>query len=127
MILLMQYRISIYSTANNIFVNASDSEGNTIKNFSAGSLHYKGSRKSTNQAAQAVGEAIGRALLRTPDRSASGKDVAVFRARVESRGFGSAKESAIRGLQIAGVKIQQIADKTSLPHGGCKPAKLRRV
>lgn len=37
------------------------------------------------------------------------------------KGPGSGRESAIRALQVAGLKINLIKDVTPIPHNGCRP------
>jgi small subunit ribosomal protein S11 len=43
------------------------------------------------------------------------------------RGPGPGRESAIRALQQAGMRVRSITDETPIPHNGCRPPKKRRV
>ena len=107
----------IQATFNNTIVTISDTVGNTISWSSAGSLGFKGSKKSTPFAAQSTSEAAARAAM---DHGV--KSVSVF-----VKGPGSGRESAIRALQAAGLEITMIKDITPIPHNGCRPPKRRRV
>jgi small subunit ribosomal protein S11 len=107
------YTIYIKSTLNNTHITLCDDEDKTLSKSSAGCLRFKGSRKSTRNAAQAVGEHIGKAC--------------VSQARVLCRGIGNGKEGAIRGLRAAGVAITCIHDITAIAHNGCRLPKRRRV
>ena len=107
----------IQSSFNNTVITITDVRGNTLAASSAGSRGFKGSRKSTPFAAQVAAESAARAAqdhgLRT---------VAVF-----VNGPGAGRESALRALQGAGLKVTLIRDVTPIPHNGCRPPKRRRV
>ncbi len=107
----------VNSTFNNTKVLISDVQGNAISWSSAGTMGFKGSRKSTPYAAQLAAEdAAKKAMehgLRTLD--------------VEVQGPGSGRESALRALAAAGLVITAIRDVTPLAHNGCRPPKRRRV
>lgn len=107
----------VVATFNNTIVTITDRHGNTICWSSSGNVGFKGSKKSTPFAAQLVAE------------SAAKKAVACGMKDVEVRvkGPGSGRESAIRALQAAGLKINVIKDVTPIPHNGCRPPKRRRV
>lgn len=107
----------IQATFNNTIVTLTDNDGNAIAWSSAGSLGFKGSRKSTPFAAQMAAEAASKAAMEHGLRS-----VQVF-----VKGPGSGRESAIRALQSTGLEITSIADVTPIPHNGCRPPKRRRV
>ena len=107
----------IQATFNNTIVTISDTVGNTISWSSAGSLGFKGSKKSTPFAAQSTSEAAARAAM---DHGV--KSVSVF-----VKGPGSGRESAIRAMQAVGLEITMIKDITPIPHNGCRPPKRRRV
>jgi len=98
-------------------VTITDMSGNTIVWASSGNQGFKGSRKSTPFAAQRAGEAAARKAMESGMRSV---DVYV-------NGPGSGRESAIRSLQSAGLRIHMIRDVTPIPHNGCRPPKRRRV
>src|SRR5512146_663630 len=107
----------IQSTFNNTIVTITDVNGAAISWASAGSRGFKGSRKSTPFAAQLAAEEAGRRAMEHGVRS-----VAVF-----VKGPGAGRESALRALQQAGLKITLIRDVTPIPHNGCRPPKRRRV
>ena len=107
----------IKSSFNNTIVSITDPQGNVIAWQSAGTVGFKGSRKSTPFAAQMAAEACAKAAQDHGTRK-----VAVF-----VKGPGSGRETAIRSLQAAGLEVTSIQDKTPTPHNGCRPRKRRRV
>ena len=109
--------VHIKATFNNTLVTVTDVNGDTLCRESAGTMGFKGSRKSTPFAAQRAAE------------SAAGKArrLGIFEVEVRVKGPGSGRESAITALQAAGLKIQSIEDVTPVPHNGCRPPKRRRV
>jgi len=107
----------IQASFNNTIVTVTDMAGNVIVWESAGSQGFKGSRKSTPFAAQRAAEAAAKKAMENGMRQI---DVYV-------KGPGSGRESAIRSLQVAGLKINLIKDVTPIPHNGCRPPKRRRV
>ncbi len=107
----------IKSTFNNTIVSITDPTGNVIAWQSAGTVGFKGSRKSTPFAAQMAAEACAKAAMEHGMRK-----VSVF-----VKGPGSGRETAIRSLQAAGLEIASIQDMTPVPHNGCRPRKRRRV
>jgi len=107
----------IKSTFNNTIVTITDINGAVISWASAGSRGFKGSRKSTPFAAQLAAEEAARRSMEHGVRS-----VAVF-----VKGPGAGRESALRALQQAGLKVSLIRDVTPIPHNGCRPPKRRRV
>ena len=106
----------IHSTFNNTIVTLSDKEGNAISWASAGTLGFKGSKKSTPSAAGMSAEAAGRAAF----------DMGMRKVEVFVNGLGSGRETAIRSLQTAGLEILSITDVTPVPHNGCRPPKRPR-
>jgi len=107
----------IQSTFNNTIVTISDMQGNVVSWSSAGSLGFKGSRKSTPFAAQSAAEVATKAAMEH-----GMKTVDVF-----VKGPGSGREAAIRALQATGLEITMIRDVTPIPHNGCRPPKRRRI
>jgi small subunit ribosomal protein S11 len=107
----------INSTFNNTLITISDAQGNAISWSSAGSMGFKGSRKSTPYAAQVAAEDAGRKAM----------EHGVKTLEVNVRGPGSGRESALRALQAAGFTVTSIRDVTPIPHNGCRPPKRRRV
>ena len=102
---------------NNTLITISDLQGNAIAWSSAGSLGFKGSRKSTPYAAQMAAEDAGKKAAEHGMKT----------LEVEVKGPGSGRESALRALQVVGFNITSIRDVTPIPHNGCRPPKRRRV
>ena len=111
-----QGKAFIHTTFNNTIVTLSDLEGNVISWASAGTLGFKGSKKSTPFAAGMAAEAAGRAAV----------DMGMKTVKVFVKGLGSGRETAIRSLQTAGLEIETISDVTPIPHNGCRPPKRPR-
>ena len=107
----------VNSSFNNTLITITDYQGNTIAWSSSGSMGFKGSRKSTPQAAQLAAEDAG--------KKASEHGVKIV--DIEVQGPGSGRESALRALQIVGFQVNSIRDVTPIPHNGCRPKKRRRV
>ncbi len=107
----------IKASFNNTIVTITDLQGNVLCWDSAGSIGYKGSRKSTPFAAQRAAEQC----------ATKAKKHGITEVEVRVKGPGSGRESAIRALKAAGVEIRSIEDVTPLPHNGCRPKKKRRV
>lgn len=108
----------IYSSFNNTIVTITDVQGNAIAWTSAANCGYRGSRKSTPYAA---GEAAQKAAQAVVD------NVNMKNVQVRVRGPGPGRESAIRALHAAGLKIISITDVTGIPFNGCRAPKKRRV
>jgi small subunit ribosomal protein S11 len=107
----------VNSTFNNTMITISDVQGNTIAWSSAGTMGFKGSRKSTPFAAQMAAE----------DAAKKASEHGVKSVDVEVQGPGSGRESALRALQATGFTVTSIRDVTPIPHNGCRPRKRRRV
>lgn len=107
----------VNATFNNTMITITDAQGNTICWSSAGSMGFKGSRKSTPYAAQMAAEDAGK----------KAQDHGMQTLEVEVKGPGSGRESALRALQAVGFTITSIRDVTPIPHNGCRPPKRRRV
>ncbi len=107
----------IKSTFNNTIVTITDTKGNTISWASAGTVGFKGTRKSTPFAAQMAAEKAAREAM---EHGMKEVEVAV-------KGPGAGREAAIRSLQAAGLEVSVIKDVTPIPHNGCRPPKRRRV
>ncbi|HZK47382.1 MAG TPA: 30S ribosomal protein S11 [Atopostipes sp.] len=107
----------IRSTFNNTIVMISDVHGNAISWSSAGSLGFRGSRKSTPYAAQMAAEVAAKGAIENGMKT----------VEVSVKGPGSGRESAIRSLQANGLDVTAIRDVTPIPHNGTRPPKRRRV
>ena len=106
----------IHSTYNNTIVTITDNTGNVISWASAGTLGFKGSKKSTPFAAGMSAEAAGKVAVES----------GMKKVQVEVKGLGPGRETAIRSLQTAGLEITEIVDVTPIPHNGCRPPKRPR-
>ena len=109
--------VHVKATFNNTHVTITTNTGDTISWGTAGSVGFKGSRKSTPFAAQRASEQAAHAAVRQGLRE----------VEVRVKGAGSGRESAIRALASAGLKVLSIEDSTPLPHNGCRARKRRRV
>lgn len=107
----------IRASFNNTQVAISDPKGGVISWSSAGRAGFKGSRKSTAFAATLVAQEAA--------RTAASKGMHEVEVRLQ--GAGAGRESAVRGLQSAGLSVSAIRDITPVPHNGCRPRKRRRV
>lgn len=106
----------IHSSMNNTIVTIADPNGNVISWASSGTIGYKGTKKSTPYAAGVAAET---AAKKAYDLGLRSVDVAV-------NGIGKGKETAIRSLEVGGLKITSIEDVTPIPHNGCRPPKKPR-
>ena len=107
----------IKTSFNNTIVTLTDTDGNVLAWESAGSVGFKGSRKSTPFAAQVTADAAAK----------KGMEHGLEKVEVYVKGPGSGRETAIRSLQAAGLEITSIRDVTPQAHNGCRPRKRRRV
>ena len=107
----------IRSTFNNTQVSIADARGGVIAWSSAGKAGFKGSRKCTAFAATMVAQDAARTAF------AKG----MHECEVRMQGAGAGRESAVRAIQAAGIKVTMITDTTPIPHNGCRPRKRRRV
>lgn len=107
----------IKTSFNNTIVSLTDRTGNVLAWESAGTVGFKGSRKSTPFAAQVTAEAAAR----------KGMEHGLQKVEVFVKGPGSGRETAIRSLQSAGLEIMGVRDVTPQAHNGCRPRKRRRV
>src|SRR6187200_616183 len=106
----------VNSSFNNTTITITDAQGNAIAWSSAGTMGFKGSRKSTPYAAQMAAEDAGR----------KAQEHGVRTLEVEVQGPGSGRESALRALGAVGFQITAIRDVTPIAHNGCRPPKRRR-
>jgi len=107
----------VNASFNNTKILIADAQGNAIAWSSAGTMGFKGSRKSTPYAAQMAAE----------DAAKKAMEHGMRTLEVEVAGPGSGRESALRALQSAGFTVTSIRDVTPIPHNGCRPRKRRRV
>ncbi|MFO0809403.1 MAG: 30S ribosomal protein S11 [Gemmataceae bacterium] len=107
----------IQATFNNTIVTITDTNGDTLTASSAGTVGFKGSRKSTPFAAQRAAETAAERATK----------FGLKEVEVRIKGPGSGRESAVTALQASGLIVKAIEDVTPLPHNGCRPPKKRRV
>lgn len=107
----------IKATFNNTIVTMTDPAGDVLCWATAGTVGFKGSRKSTPFAAQRAAETVAEKAAK----------FGVREVEIRVKGPGSGRESAITGLQSSGISVKSIEDITPLPHNGCRPPKKRRV
>lgn len=107
----------VRATFNNTLINITDLKGNVIAWNTPGKSGFKGSRKSTPFAAGIAAEVVAKAAF----------DAGVRKVEVHLNGAGNGRESAIRSLAAAGIRVTAIKDFTAVPHNGCRPPKRRRV
>jgi small subunit ribosomal protein S11 len=110
-------QVHIFASFNNTIVTVTDQQGNTLCWGSSGSAGFKGSRKSTPFAARLAAEQAMKAA----------QSMGVQEIDMIIKGPGPGRESAIRAVQAAGIRVHSIADITPVPHNGCRPPKKRRV
>ncbi len=109
--------VHIQASFNNTLVTFTDLAGNTISWSSAGSLGFKGARKSTPFAAQQAVETAAK----------QAKDMGLKSVEVYVKGPGNGREAAIRALGTADINVTKISDVSPIPHNGCRPPKKRRI
>jgi len=107
----------ISASFNNTIITITDRKGNTLAWATAGASGFRGSRKSTQFAAQVAAEKAGSVA----------KEYGIKNLDVRIKGPGPGRESAVRSLNNLGFKITNIIDGTPIPHNGCRPPKKRRV
>lgn len=109
--------VHIRASFNNTIITVTDKTGAALCWASAGTIGYKGSRKSTPFAAQRAAEEV----------ALKAKKLGVREVEVRINGPGSGRESAIRAIKAQGIEIRALEDVTPLPHNGCRPKKKRRI
>jgi len=107
----------VHASFNNTIIMISDRQGNALCWTTAGGSGFRGSRKSTPFAAQVAAEKCGQMA----------KEFGMKSVDVNIKGPGPGRDSAVRALNNAGLKITSISDVTPIPHNGCRPPKKRRV
>ena len=110
--------VNVKATFNNTIISFIDPHNGEVLCWdSAGTAGYKGSRKSTPFAAQRAAEKCAQKAMKMGVRD----------VEVRVRGPGAGRESAVRAIAQAGLKVKAIEDRTPIPHNGCRPRKRRRV
>ena len=112
------YGIAFISASfNNTLISITDTNGNLVAQSSAGARGFRGSRKGTPFAAQQAAS----------DAARKAADAGMREVQVRVKGPGGGRESAIRAINQAGIRVTSILDTTPIPHNGCRPPKRRRV
>lgn len=109
--------VNIRATQNNTIVTITDLNGETIAWDSAGTIGFKGARKSTPFAATRAGESAAQ----------KARKLGMSEVEVRIKGSGAGRESAVNGLVSTGLRVTAVEDRTPVPHNGCRPPKRRRV
>jgi len=109
--------VHVKATQNNTMVTITDMNGETVCWDSAGTIGFKGARKSTPFAATRAGESAAQ----------KARKIGMSEVEVRIRGSGAGRESAVNGIVSTGMRVTAIEDHTPVPHNGCRPAKRRRV
>ncbi len=109
--------VFVHSSFNNTIISLTDRSGNVLAWSSGGKIGYKGSRKSTPYAAQMAAAEVAKA----------GVEMGIQKVGVIVKGPGGGRESSIRAINAAGIKVTMIKDETPIPHNGCRPPKPRRI
>ncbi|MFN7064783.1 MAG: 30S ribosomal protein S11 [Aquificaceae bacterium] len=110
--------VHILSTFNNTVITITDRQGNTLVWESGGTVGFKGTRKSTPYAAQLAAQKAAKRVI---------QEYGLQEAEVRIKGAGAGRESALRAINAAGIRIKVIRDITPMPHNGCRPPAKRRV
>ena len=109
--------VHVSASFNNTLISITDPEGNLIAQSSAGAKGFRGSRKGTPFAAQQAAYDVAR----------KAQEAGMRECEVRVKGPGGGRESAIRAINNAGIRVTSIRDTTPIPHNGCRPPKRRRV
>lgn len=107
----------IAASFNNTLISITDTQGNLVSQSSSGARGFRGSRKGTPFAAQQAAQEAARKAVEAGMRE----------CEVRVKGPGGGRESAIRAIHNAGIRVTSIRDTTPIPHNGCRPPKRRRV
>ncbi|MEP6903917.1 MAG: 30S ribosomal protein S11 [Actinomycetota bacterium] len=109
--------VHISASFNNTLISITDANGNLVAQSSSGARGFRGSRKGTPFAAQQAATEVARKAVESGMRE----------VEVRVKGPGGGRESAIRAINQAGIRVSSIRDTTPIPHNGCRPPKRRRV
>jgi small subunit ribosomal protein S11 len=107
----------VKATHNNTIVTVTDTNGETLAWDSAGTIGFKGARKSTPFAATRAGEQVGQKV----------RKMGMTEIEVRITGTGAGRENAVSGMVSTGLRVTAVEDRTPVPHNGCRPRKKRRV
>ncbi len=108
---------SIQSTFNNTIITLADENGEVLGQGSPSMVGFKGARRSTAFAATKAAMEVAERVI----KKFGLKEVKVF-----IKGPGAGRNSAVKGLDSAGLKVTMLVDRTPIPHNGCRARKLPR-
>ena len=108
---------TIQSTFNNTIISLADTEGNVLGQGSPARVGFKGARRSTAYAATKAAVEVAERVMKKYGL----KEIKVF-----VKGPGSGRNAAVKGLDAAGLRITMLADRTPIPHNGCRARKAPR-
>jgi small subunit ribosomal protein S11 len=115
----LDYVVHIYASLNNTILSLADSNGSVIFWSSSGTAGFRNAKKSTSYSAQQAGELIAQYCIKN--------EISKLRIKIRGSGSFACKESSIKGLQLNGIQIMMIEDRTSIAHNGCRLPKKRRL
>ena len=110
-------RVYIKSSFNNTIITITNEYGEPLCWSSSGAVGFKGTRKGTPFAAQQAADEVAKKAY----------DFGIRNVEVNVTGPGSGRETSIRAIQAAGLKVVSLRDVTPIPHNGCRAPKQRRV
>jgi small subunit ribosomal protein S11 len=102
---------------NNTLVTITDLKGEVLAWSSAGSMGFKGTKKSTPYAANIVAK----------DCVEKAKKYNLTNVKIVVKGIGPGRESAMRGIASTGLNVISIMDSTPVAHNGVRAKKPRRI
>ncbi len=108
---------AIQSTFNNTIITLTDENGEVLGQGSPSMVGFKGARRSTAFAATKAAIEVAERVI----KKFGLKEVKVF-----IKGPGAGRNSAVKGLDSAGLKVTMLVDRTPIPHNGCRARKLPR-
>nr|YP_009492247.1 ribosomal protein S11 [Pseudopediastrum sp. CL0201VA]AWI68913.1 ribosomal protein S11 [Pseudopediastrum sp. CL0201VA] len=109
--------VHIQTGHHNTIITLTNVRGEVLCWSSAGSCGFRGKRKATTFAAKKAAEVVAK----------KSRDFLMKEVKILVTGPGQGRETAIREIFKAGVKVSVIREKTGIPHNGCRPPKKRRV
>lgn len=115
----LEYFVHVYASLNNTILSLADSKGSVLFWSSSGSAGFRNAKKATSYSAQHAGELIAQYCIK--------KGISGVGIKIRGSGSFACKESSIKGLQLNGIQILMIEDRTSIAHNGCRLPKKRRL
>lgn len=109
--------INIKTTKNNTIISICDINDNALLWTSAGHVTFKGARKRTLFAIQAV---LNKSILQA-------RSLRIRSVSLKIGGLGYVREASLKAFENANIRFTSIADVTAIAHNGCRPRKRRKV